>query len=146
MLLTLDLPDAGVRLVGLEATAKLVLAGRADELPTRRMLAATARDLKPAADAIAARLARITGLTVDVAEGESQPGSGSAPGVVLPTFVVRVWSFVRFSTSVERSTVPAGVAGVASTAAIDFSVRRPVGSVRVHVFSCSAFCLVVSLA
>jgi len=79
-----------VTLAGLEATAKLVLAGRAHELPTRRMLAVTADDLRPVAEALAARLARIEGLAVDVAAGESQPGSGSAPGVVLPTFVVRV--------------------------------------------------------
>ncbi|MCY2960684.1 MAG: L-seryl-tRNA(Sec) selenium transferase [Planctomycetota bacterium] len=79
-----------VTLAGLEATAKLVLSGRAHELPTRRMLAATAHDLRPAADALAARLARISGLHVAVAEGASQPGSGSAPGILLPTYVVRV--------------------------------------------------------
>ena len=79
-----------VTLAGLEATARLVLAGRAHELPTRRMLAATAAELRPAADAIAERLARIPGLAAEVAEGASQPGSGSAPGVLLPTWVVRV--------------------------------------------------------
>lgn len=79
-----------VSLAGLEATAKLVLGGRAHELPARRMLAATATDLRPVADAIAARLACIAGFQADVAPGESQPGSGSAPGVVLATFVVRV--------------------------------------------------------
>lgn len=79
-----------VTLAGLETTARLVLAGRAHELPTRRMLAAPAPELRPAADAIAARLARIPGLTAEVAEGASQPGSGSAPGILLPTFVVRV--------------------------------------------------------
>ncbi len=79
-----------VTLAGLEATLKMVLAGRAHDLPTRRMLAATAEDLKPAADALAARIARIPGLTVRVAADASQPGSGSAPGIVLPTFVVRV--------------------------------------------------------
>lgn len=79
-----------VTLAGLEATARLVLAGRGHELPTRRMLAATAPELLPAAEALAARLGRIPGLAVEVAEGASQPGSGSAPGVLLSTWVVRV--------------------------------------------------------
>jgi len=78
-----------VALAGLEASAKLVLSGRAHELPVRRMLVVTAADLKPIADRIAARLGQIALLRAEVVPGESQPGSGSAPGVVLPTFVVR---------------------------------------------------------
>ncbi|MBL8861520.1 MAG: L-seryl-tRNA(Sec) selenium transferase [Planctomycetes bacterium] len=79
-----------VALVGLETTARLLLAGRAHELPVRRMLAAAAPDLRPAAERIAARLAALPHLAVEVTPGESRPGSGSAPGVALPTFVVHV--------------------------------------------------------
>lgn len=81
-----------VTLAGLEVSAKLVLDGRAHELPVRRMLAASADEMKPIAERIASRLTRIAGLRAEVATGESQPGSGSAPGVVLPTYVVRVRS------------------------------------------------------
>jgi L-seryl-tRNA(Ser) seleniumtransferase len=79
-----------VTLAGLEATARWVLDGRAHELPTRRMLAATAAELRPIAEQLAARIGKIAGLSADVAAGASQPGSGSAPGVELATFVVRV--------------------------------------------------------
>ncbi len=79
-----------VALAGLETTLKLLLGGRADELPARAMLARTASDLRPAADAIAARLSAIAGLEAAVVEDASQPGSGSAPTILLPTWVVRV--------------------------------------------------------
>lgn len=79
-----------VALAGLEATLELVLAGRADELPVRRMLDAGTDALRARADALAARIARIDGFVADVADGASRPGSGSAPGVLLPTSVVRV--------------------------------------------------------
>lgn len=79
-----------VTLAGLEATLALIATGRAHELPTRRMLAATAAELRPMGDALAARIGGIAGFTAQVVEGASQPGSGSAPGVTLPTFVVSV--------------------------------------------------------
>ncbi len=79
-----------VALAGLEATLGLLLAGRGDELPTRRLLLATAEELQPAAERIAAALAAQPGLSAEVVAATSQPGSGSAPTVFLPTFAVRV--------------------------------------------------------
>ena len=81
-----------VAIAGLEATLELLLAGRGDEIPARRMLLATADELRPEADRLAAELAAIDGLHTQVVEGQSQPGSGAAPGEFLPTWVVRVTS------------------------------------------------------
>jgi L-seryl-tRNA(Ser) seleniumtransferase len=81
-----------VTLAGLEATLGLILAGRAAEIPARRMLTRTAAELLPEAEAIAARLKRHAGLDVGVVSEKSQPGSGSAPGVFLATHVVAVRS------------------------------------------------------
>ena len=78
-----------VALAGLEKTLELVLAGRGDELPVRRMLRATAAELKPRAEELARRLAAL-GLKAESVADASQPGSGSAPGVTLPTWCVRV--------------------------------------------------------
>jgi L-seryl-tRNA(Ser) seleniumtransferase len=39
---------------------------------------------------LARRLARLPGLSVRVMPERSQPGSGTAPGIFLPTIVVRV--------------------------------------------------------
>jgi L-seryl-tRNA(Ser) seleniumtransferase len=79
-----------VGVAGLEGTLELVLAGRGDELPVRRMLRASAAELKPRAEELARRLCGLRGISAQVVAGESQPGSGSAPGVTLPTFCVRV--------------------------------------------------------
>jgi len=79
-----------VALAGLEATVGLLLAGRGAELPVRRMLARGAEELEAVARELAARLGGIAGLAVTVEADASQPGSGSAPGVLLPTRVVRV--------------------------------------------------------
>jgi L-seryl-tRNA(Ser) seleniumtransferase len=79
-----------VTIAGLERTLELYLAGRAGELPARAMLAATADELRPIAERIAKALDAVAGLRARVEDGESQPGSGSAPGVFLPTFVVRI--------------------------------------------------------
>jgi L-seryl-tRNA(Ser) seleniumtransferase len=81
-----------VTLAGLEATFELMLQGRGGELPVRRMLLATAEQLRPAAERLARELARIPGLSAEVRASQSQPGSGSAPDVFLPTFAVRVVS------------------------------------------------------
>jgi L-seryl-tRNA(Ser) seleniumtransferase len=78
-----------VALAGLERTLALVLAGRARELPARVLLARTAVELQPRAEALARALADL-GYETEVAPEGSQPGSGSAPGVRLPTAVVRV--------------------------------------------------------
>jgi L-seryl-tRNA(Ser) seleniumtransferase len=77
-------------LAGLEATVGLLLAGRGDEVPTRRMLLLTADELRPVAQALAAGLEALDGVKAEIAAGESEPGSGSAPGEYLATFVVRM--------------------------------------------------------
>ncbi len=79
-------------LAGLEATLELLLEGRGDELPTRRMLRASAEELRPVAARIAAALDALPGLAAEPLPGRSQPGSGSAPDVFLETWVVRVTS------------------------------------------------------
>ena len=79
-----------VGIAGLEATLGLVLAGRGDELPVRRMLRASAAELRPRAEALARRLSELGGLQATLVESASQPGSGSAPAVTLPTVCVRV--------------------------------------------------------
>ena len=81
-----------VALAGLERTLTLMLEGRGDELPARRMLLATADELRPAAERLARELTSIEGLTVEVAAGQSQPGSGSAPDEFLDSSCVRVTS------------------------------------------------------
>jgi len=79
-----------VALAGLERTLELALAGRGGELPARAMLALSADELRPRAEALARQLAALPGLSTELVEDGSQPGSGSAPGVLLPTWVVRV--------------------------------------------------------
>lgn len=77
-------------LAGLEGTLRLILDGRGDEIPSRRMLRLTAEELKPRAEALAARLDAIAGLSAEAVAEKSQPGSGSAPDVFLDTWAVRV--------------------------------------------------------
>ncbi len=84
-----------VTIAGLEKTLALYLAGRADEIPARAMLSAAKEVLGEEARAIARALERLPGLEVAVVEDASQPGSGSAPDVFLPTWVVRVRSAAR---------------------------------------------------
>lgn len=77
-------------LAGLEATLSLMVDGRGDEIPARRMLCLKAEELKPVAEALAARLDAIEGITAHARADKSQPGSGSAPDVFLDTWVARV--------------------------------------------------------
>lgn len=77
-------------LAGLEATLELYLSGRGDEIPARRMLRATRAELEPRANALAQRLAALPGVRAQSLPAQSQPGSGSAPGVFLDTQAVRV--------------------------------------------------------
>jgi L-seryl-tRNA(Ser) seleniumtransferase len=79
-----------VALAGLEATLELYAQGRGDEVPARALLRLSADELRPRAEALARQLAAHATLEVEVAPGQSQPGSGSAPTVFLPSFVVRV--------------------------------------------------------
>ena len=88
-----------VTLAGLEATLAMLLEGHADLLPTRAMLTRKAEDLRPAAERIARALVSLPGLSAEVIAERSQPGSGSAPGTFLPTFVVAVKSDRRSASS-----------------------------------------------
>lgn len=76
-----------VTIAGLEATLGLHLAGRAHELPAWQMLQRSAKELGRTAQDLADALVDVAELTVVVREDTSQPGSGSAPGVFLPTRV-----------------------------------------------------------
>ena len=78
-----------VTLAGLEATLELILAGRGDELPTRRMLLATGDDLEGVSQELEKALVDL-GFQVQIEAGESQPGSGSAPGIFLEGPILRV--------------------------------------------------------
>jgi seryl-tRNA(Sec) selenium transferase len=64
--------------------------GPRDELPVRAMLRASASELRPRAEALALRISGLGGLSATLVESASQPGSGSAPAVTLPTVCVRV--------------------------------------------------------
>lgn len=79
-----------VILAGLERTLEILLAGRGDELPTRRLLTRAPAELEAAAQRLEQALAALPGLSVEVRPGLSQPGSGSAPDVFLDTFCVVV--------------------------------------------------------
>ena len=79
-----------VTIAGLERTLELLLAGRGDEIPARAMLGADAATIRVEGEKLSTALAAVAGFDVELIEGESQPGSGSAPGVYLPTWVVRV--------------------------------------------------------
>ena len=79
-----------VALAGLEKTLELLLQGRGGEIPVRQMLARTAEEIRPRAEALAKRLAAVAGFSPSVEAAGSEPGSGSAPGIEIPTFVVRV--------------------------------------------------------
>jgi len=79
-----------VTIAGLEATLGLYESGRLAELPARRLLGVAAEELEPLAREIASAIDAIPQFGADVISGHSQPGSGSAPGVMLDTFLVRV--------------------------------------------------------
>lgn len=92
-----------VMLAGLERTFELLLAGRGDELPTRAMLCSGERELRDRAEGLAAELAALDGFTVAVEPDTSQPGSGTAPLVGLPTWVVRVAARGRSAGDLARA-------------------------------------------
>jgi L-seryl-tRNA(Ser) seleniumtransferase len=99
-----------VTLAGLEATLSMYLDGRGDELPARRMLCESADAVRPRAESLAKAIGALPHLRAEVLEGRSQPGSGSAPTVFLPTFVVRVrhasLSAGALALALRRSTPP----------------------------------------
>jgi L-seryl-tRNA(Ser) seleniumtransferase len=72
----------------LEATLEAYAAGRArDDVPVMRMLTLTTEAIAARADALA-RVLDAAGLVVDVIDGVSTIGGGSAPGSQLPTRLV----------------------------------------------------------
>ncbi len=77
-------------LAGLEATLNLYLAGRGDELPAREMLLRADEELSLAARELYASLRSLPDITAEVVAGQSEPGSGSAPGVYIDTKLVKV--------------------------------------------------------
>lgn len=77
-------------LAGLEATFEMVLAGRANELPTYAMLSKSEKEVERDADDLCEAINAIDGFTAEVFESASQPGSGSAPGVEIPSRAVVV--------------------------------------------------------
>ncbi|MFT4538407.1 MAG: L-seryl-tRNA(Ser) seleniumtransferase [Planctomycetota bacterium] len=77
-------------LVGLEETMKRMLTGRGDSIPARAMMHTTAEELRIVAQRLAARIEPGSGWTATVEDSQSEPGSGSAPGVYLASSVVRL--------------------------------------------------------
>lgn len=91
-----------VSLAGLERTLELYLEGRAGELPARNLLSLTRKELRPRAERLAGALTALGSFSADVIESTSQPGSGSAPGVFLPTFAVRLCSAGRSADALAK--------------------------------------------
>lgn len=79
-----------VSLAGLEATLKLYLDGRADELPARALMIREGEELRTLAQAIADAANQLEGFTATVTPERSQPGSGSAPDIFIDTFAARL--------------------------------------------------------
>jgi L-seryl-tRNA(Ser) seleniumtransferase len=75
----------------LEATLGEYAAGRAtDTVPVQRMLAMTSAEIRARAELVAAAISRLPGWRVDLIDGISAVGGGSAPGVKLPTCLVAI--------------------------------------------------------
>jgi L-seryl-tRNA(Ser) seleniumtransferase len=77
-------------LAALDATLRLMLAGRAGELPTLRMLLEPIETVAARASALAERLRKAApaGLSVTLAETRAPVGGGSLPGFELPSAAV----------------------------------------------------------
>ncbi|PYQ95626.1 MAG: L-seryl-tRNA(Sec) selenium transferase, partial [Acidobacteria bacterium] len=75
----------------LEATLTEYVAGRATvTVPVRRMLALTVDDIRARAEVVASAIAAMPGWRVELVDGVSAVGGGSAPGVELPTCLVAI--------------------------------------------------------
>lgn len=78
-------------LAALDGVLRAYQEGRAGGIPTLRMLALTADEVRRRADALRARLAGdAPGLAVEVAAGTSAVGGGAAPTVEIPTALLRI--------------------------------------------------------
>jgi len=91
-----------VQLAGLEATFELLRAGRGAELPARALLRRDAAELERAARELEAAVRDLPQVRARVAADGSQPGSGSAPGVLLPTSVLRIQHAQRSADELAR--------------------------------------------
>jgi L-seryl-tRNA(Ser) seleniumtransferase len=74
-------------LAALEATLRLRLTGRLDEIPIERMIRATVNDVRRRAAMWSVKLEE-RGVTVTLVPGESTIGGGSVPGHGLPTLLL----------------------------------------------------------
>ena len=88
-----------VTIAGLERTLELYLEGRADEIPARAMLLKKKDHVREDAQVLVRAIDALKGFSAELLEDTSQPGSGSAPDVFLPTYVARV---VHTSWSVDE--------------------------------------------
>ena len=79
-----------VALRGIEVTLGMLENGRGDELPARRMMHRTREELMEDARGLSEEIGALGGFSTGVVESESQPGSGSAPTIFLPSAAVRV--------------------------------------------------------
>jgi L-seryl-tRNA(Ser) seleniumtransferase len=87
----------------LEATLTEYAAGRAaTTVPVRRMLSATADDIRVRAAALSAAIAADAGWRAELVAGASAVGGGSAPGVELPTWLVAIARDGLSSDALER--------------------------------------------
>jgi L-seryl-tRNA(Ser) seleniumtransferase len=78
-------------LAALDGVLREYQAGRGASIPTLRMLAAPADEVRTRAEAFRARLARDAGgLAVEVTDGSSAVGGGAAPTVEVPTALLRL--------------------------------------------------------
>jgi L-seryl-tRNA(Ser) seleniumtransferase len=78
-------------LVALDGVLREYQAGRGADIPTLRMLAASADEVRQRAEAFRIRLARdAAALAVEVAAGSSAVGGGAAPTVEVPTALLRL--------------------------------------------------------
>jgi L-seryl-tRNA(Ser) seleniumtransferase len=71
-------------LAALEATLRLHLSGRLDEIPVLELLGRPLSELRAAAARLQAELATVSGLEAEVVETETRVGGGSLPGAALP--------------------------------------------------------------
>jgi L-seryl-tRNA(Ser) seleniumtransferase len=81
-----------LQIAALRETLQSYLRGRAmDEVPTLRMLAATAASIGARAESLAQSLhSRVPGLAVTIIDGVSRPGGGSSPAGEIPTKLLAI--------------------------------------------------------
>ena len=96
-----------VTIAGLERTLEMYLDGRADEIPARAMLLKGKDELEGDARALVEGIDALEGFEATLVEATSQPGSGAAPDVFLPSWAARI-VHVRWSVDELASRLRAG--------------------------------------